>query len=124
MTSNPYIVSRYYRAPELLLGKKDYNYKIDIFSAGCIIAELFILSPLFPGQEEWLQLFEQMTILGNPGSEYFKSFEKILNKENKYSDEDAKNASDLILNMLNFDYDKRYSAEISLNHPFFTKSDK
>ena len=86
-----------------------------------------------------------MTILGNPGSEYFnkfklpknvssffktykiktiKSFEKILNKENKYSDEDAKNASDLILNMLNFDYDKRYSAEESLNHPFFTKSDK
>ena len=34
MTSNPYIVSRYYRTPELLLGKIDYNYKIDNFSAG------------------------------------------------------------------------------------------
>ena len=104
-----------------------------------------MLRPLFPGQEEGLQLFEQMTILGNPGSEYFNkfmlpknfssffktykiktinSFEKILNKENKYFDEDAKNASDLILNMLNFDYDKRYSTEDCLNHPFFTKSDK
>ena len=86
-----------------------------------------------------------MTIFGNAGSAYFnkfklpknvssffktykikkiKSFEKILNKENKYSDEDAKNASDLIINMLNFDYDKRYSVEECLNHPFFTKSDK
>ena len=38
--STPYIVTRYYRAPELFFGKKNYDTKIDIFSAGCIIAEL------------------------------------------------------------------------------------
>ena len=52
--STPYIVSRYYRAPELLLGKCDYDDKIDIFAAGCIFAELFTLIPLFPGKTEGL----------------------------------------------------------------------
>jgi glycogen synthase kinase 3 beta len=41
-TSTPYTVSRYYRAPELILGKIDYNSKIDIFATGCILAELFM----------------------------------------------------------------------------------
>ena len=52
--STPYIVSRYYRAPELLLGNEKYSEKIDIFSAGCLIAELFTLVPLFRGEEEGL----------------------------------------------------------------------
>ena len=59
-SSTPYIVSRYYRAPELILGKIDYNEKIDIFAAGCIIAELFTLTPLFPGKTEGLQIWETL----------------------------------------------------------------
>ena len=73
-TSTPYIVSRYYRAPELILGKIDYNSKIDIFAAGCIIVELFTLTPLFPGKSEGLQIYEHMCVLGNPGKEYFSQF--------------------------------------------------
>ena len=75
--STPYIVTRYYRAPELLLGKCDYDFKIDIFSAGCIIAELFILAPLFPGASEGSQLFEYMNILGIPDKKYFEEFNSI-----------------------------------------------
>ena len=137
--SSPYIVSRFYRAPELILGKLNYNYKIDIFSIGCIIAELFILKPLFPGELEGLQIFEYMYLLGNPGKKYFskfdipksfikylvdvklkplKNFDEILNKESFYTKEDTKNAADLILKMINWDYNKRYSTELSLNHPF------
>ena len=122
------------------MGKTDYNSKIDIFAAGCIIAELFTLTPLFPGKTEGLQIFEHMCILGNPGKEYFskfklpknfveyfdgikvegiKSFEKLINEDSFYSQQDAKNAADLILKMLNWDIDKRYSAEQCLNHPFF-----
>ena len=143
-SSTPYIVSRYYRAPELILGKSNYNEKIDIFAAGCIIAELFTLTPLFPGKTEGLQIFEQMSILGNPGKEYFEKFnlsrdyieyygsikiegiskfEKILNEEMFYSNDDAKNAADLIMNMLRWDYNKRYSAEHCLNHPFLKEKE-
>ena len=144
-TSTPYIVvSRYYRAPELILGKTDYNSKIDIFAAGCIIAELFTLTPLFPGKTEGLQIFEHMCILGNPGKEYFskfnlpknfveyfdgikvegiKNFEKLINEDSYYSEEDAYNASKLILNMLAWDIDKRYSAEQCLNHEFFKEKE-
>ena len=45
-----YICSRYYRAPELIFGATAYDEKIDVWSAGCVIAELFKLSPLFPGR--------------------------------------------------------------------------
>ena len=45
-----YICSRYYRAPELIFGATKYGDKIDVWSAGCVIAELFKLSPLFPGK--------------------------------------------------------------------------
>lgn len=143
-SSTPYIVSRYYRAPELILGKCNYNDKIDIFAAGCIIAELFTLAPLFPGKTEGMQILEQMTLLGNPGKEYFgklnlprdyveyygnikiegiSKFEKLLNEEMFYSNDDVKNAADLIMNMLRWDYNKRYSAEHCLNHPFLKEKE-
>jgi glycogen synthase kinase 3 beta len=143
-TSTPYIVSRYYRAPELILGKTDYNSKIDIFAAGCIIAELFTLTPLFPGKTEGLQIFEHMCILGNPGRTYFskfkipknyvdyfdsvkiteiKNFEKLLNEDSFYSSEDVKDASDLILHMLSWDINKRFSAEECLNHHFYKEKE-
>ena len=74
ITSTPYTVSRYYRAPELILGKIDYNSKIDIFATGCILAELFMLTPLFPGKTEGLEIFEHICLLGNPGKKYFEQF--------------------------------------------------
>lgn len=45
-----YIVSRYYRAPELILGQEVYSYKIDLWSVGCIIAEMYLGHPLFMGK--------------------------------------------------------------------------
>ena len=62
----PHVVSRYYRAPELSLCHTDYDTKIDIWAAGCILAELITLEPLFPGKTEGLQLLEIMAILGPP----------------------------------------------------------
>jgi glycogen synthase kinase 3 beta len=45
--NTPYIVSRYYRAPELILCLTKYSTAIDIWAAGCIMAELFLLTPIF-----------------------------------------------------------------------------
>ena len=55
--SNPYIINKYYRAPEMILGKIDYNEKIDIFAAGCIISELFTLARLFQEPIRGLPIF-------------------------------------------------------------------
>lgn len=55
--NTPYIVSRYYRAPELILSITKYGTEIDIWSAGCILAELFLLKPLFKGKSEGDQIF-------------------------------------------------------------------
>lgn len=75
--NTPYIVSRYYRAPELILACSDYTNKIDIWgniidplnifiAIGCIFAELLTLRPLFPGKTEGSQLIEQVAVLGLP----------------------------------------------------------
>tara|TARA_B110000285_G_C14699396_1_gene412749 strand:- start:213 stop:515 length:303 start_codon:yes stop_codon:yes gene_type:complete len=50
-----YISSRYYRAPELMFGNVHYTNKIDIWSVGCVIAELMLTIPLFPGEGSGLE---------------------------------------------------------------------
>lgn len=53
-----YICSRYYRAPELIFGATDYTVNIDIWSAGCVLAELLLGQPIFPGDSGVDQLVE------------------------------------------------------------------
>ena len=47
-----YVSTRWYRAPENVLGSRSYNYPVDIFALGCIMAELYTFKPLFPGSSE------------------------------------------------------------------------
>ena len=142
--STPFTVSRYYRAPELFFGKCDYDSKIDIFSIGLIIGELFTLETLFTGKNEGMQIFEYINVLGMVDFEYlnqfdipqsFKDFlkdykidkfytlEEILNEKNRYSKKDMDEACDLLNNMLKWDYNKRFSAEECLRHKFFFEPD-
>lgn len=59
----PYIQSRFYRAPEVIIGNK-YSSEIDIWSVGCIAAELFLGEPLFAGKCEYDQILQIVSILG------------------------------------------------------------
>ena len=59
-----YICSRYYRAPELIFGATDYSAAIDVWSTGCVIAELLLGQPLFPGESGVDQLVEIIKVLG------------------------------------------------------------
>ena len=52
--NTPYVVSRYYRAPELIMGSHKYDCSIDVWSTGCILFELITRTPLFPGEAEGL----------------------------------------------------------------------
>jgi serine/threonine protein kinase len=47
-----YIATRWYRAPEVVLRGTSYDSKIDMFAIGCIMAEMYMLMPLFPGNSE------------------------------------------------------------------------
>lgn len=64
-----YICSRYYRAPELIFGCTDYTPAIDVWSVGCVIAELMLGQPLFPGESGVDQLVEIIKVLGTPTRE-------------------------------------------------------
>mmetsp|Transcript_31206 Transcript_31206/g.36764 ORF Transcript_31206/g.36764 Transcript_31206/m.36764 type:complete len:375 (+) Transcript_31206:93-1217(+) len=64
-----YICSRYYRAPELIFGSTDYACAIDVWSSGCVAAELLLGAPLFPGDSGVDQLVEIIKVLGTPKRE-------------------------------------------------------
>ena len=64
-----YICSRYYRAPELIFGATDYTTAIDVWSVGCVMAELLLGQPLFPGESGVDQLVEIIKVLGTPTRE-------------------------------------------------------
>ncbi|CAN1283592.1 Shaggy-related protein kinase eta, partial [Linum perenne] len=64
-----YICSRFYRAPELIFGATEYTTSIDIWSAGCVLAELLLGQPLFPGENAVDQLVEIIKVLGTPTRE-------------------------------------------------------
>jgi len=61
-----YICSRYYRAPELIFGATNYTTAIDLWSTGCVMAELMLGQPLFPGESAVDQLVEIIKVLGTP----------------------------------------------------------
>lgn len=64
--STSYITSRFYRAPELIFGATDYTFSIDMWSAGCVLAELLVGQPIFPGESGVDQLVEIIKVLGSP----------------------------------------------------------
>ncbi|RDX65528.1 Shaggy-related protein kinase eta, partial [Mucuna pruriens] len=64
-----YICSRFYRAPELIFGATEYTSSIDIWSAGCVLAELLLGQPLFPGENAVDQLVHIIKVLGTPTRE-------------------------------------------------------
>lgn len=67
-----YICSRYYRAPELIFGATDYTPQIDVWSAGCVVAELLLGQPIFPGDSGVDQLVEIIKVLGTPTREQIR----------------------------------------------------
>jgi mitogen-activated protein kinase 1/3 len=127
-----YVVTRWYRAPEVILKASEYSKSIDIWSIGCIFAELLGRTPLFPGQNYLDQLQRIIAVLGTPPKsemafitndkalDYMKSLPKRskLPLKNLYP-EASSSALDLLEKMLVFNPDKRYTAEECLAHPYF-----
>ncbi|KAK6940340.1 Protein kinase domain [Dillenia turbinata] len=66
------VVTLWYRAPELLLGSTDYGVAVDMWSAGCILAELFAGKPIMPGRTEVEQMHKIFKLCGSPSEDYWK----------------------------------------------------
>ncbi|KAF9423446.1 hypothetical protein HW555_001255 [Spodoptera exigua] len=73
----PGVVTRWYRAPEILLLSREYSTPVDMWSVGCILAELFTLQPLFPGTTEVEQLDKIFKELGTPSEAIWSGFKSL-----------------------------------------------
>ena len=69
-----YVATRWYRAPEILLGSRSYSYAVDVWSTGCILAEMFLGKVLFPGKGTLDQMELLMQLLDRPTPEDIEDF--------------------------------------------------
>lgn len=76
--NTPYVVSRYYRAPELIMASTHYTTSIDIWALGSILFELLTRQPLFPGDSEGLQILEHICMIGFPSEREQEELKKII----------------------------------------------
>ena len=126
-----YICSRYYRAPELIFGSTQYDSQIDVWSMGCVIGELVLGRPLFPGDNPSDQLVEIIKILGTPTKEDIFSMNPQF-QEHKFPsikptpwEKIFKNRKipehfvDLISKLLVYNPKIRLTAEKALEHVYF-----
>ncbi|KAE8894740.1 Extracellular signal-regulated kinase 1 [Phytophthora fragariae] len=130
-----YVVTRWYRAPEIMLGCMKYTREVDVWSMGCIFAEMMSRKPLFPGQDYIDQLHLIMNALGAPNDQelYFLTnarARKFMNAEfqkrgpnptkplaHMFTDSPP-DALDLLQKMLVIDPNKRISVDEALAHPY------
>jgi glycogen synthase kinase 3 beta len=125
-----YICSRYYRAPELIFGATNYTTAIDVWSVGCVAAELLLGVPLFPGESGVDQLVEIIKVLGTPSREEIHAMNPNYTEfkfpqikahpwAKVFSRRMPPDAVDLISQLLVYAPDRRATAMGAMTHHFF-----
>lgn len=124
------VVTLWYRAPEILLGTRQYSTPVDIWSIACIFVEMMTTLPLFPGDSEIDQLFKIFRQLGTPTEGQWHGVTTLSDYKNSFPKWGPKPlteirgltdplAIDLLDRMLKYEPSQRISAREALNHPYF-----
>ncbi|EYE95111.1 cyclin-dependent serine/threonine-protein kinase CDC28 [Aspergillus glaucus CBS 516.65] len=124
------VVTLWYRAPEILLGGRQYSTGVDMWSAGAIFAEMCTRRPLFPGDSEIDEIFKIFRLLGTPDENIWpgiSSFPDYKPTFPKWKRQDMANVVpgledaglDLIEGLLEYDPVRRLSAKQACLHPYF-----
>ena len=126
------VIARWYRAPECILSPNTYTKAVDIWSIGCIFAELLGRQPLFPGDNFLDQIQKIISVLGSPSESDLEFINKnnikdFVNRLAKRTSQSFsimfRNANpvavDLLEKMLTFSPKKRYTVEQCIAHPYF-----
>lgn len=124
------VITLWYRAPEILLGGKQYSTPVDIWSIGCIFAEMVTRQPLFPGDCEIDELFKIFQVLGTPNEQIWPGVSQLPDFKQTFPKWTGKGLAavvkdldplglDLLSKMLIYEPGRRISAREALAHPFF-----
>lgn len=129
------VATRWYRAPELLLGSRRYGTAVDMWAAGCVIAQLLTLSPLLPGDSDIDQLFRVVQFLGTPTSISWPGFDALPDASKielpsglppvplaRMMPLASEASVHLLSGMLRYDEHSRLSARLALQHPWVVAS--
>jgi len=129
-----YVATRWYRAPEILLGSNKYTKGVDMWSLGCILAELLLGKPVFPGTSTLNQLDRVMELIGRPSQDDIDAIDCPLaqtmleslppTKPKRLRDvfpTASDDSLDLLKNLLHFNPHKRLTAEQALRHPYVSQ---
>ncbi|THG10112.1 hypothetical protein TEA_000768 [Camellia sinensis var. sinensis] len=123
-------VTLWYRAPEILLGSRHYSTPVDVWSVGCIFAEMVNQRPLFPGDSEIDELFKIFRILGTPNEDTWPGVTSLADFKSAFPKWPSKDLAtvvpnldsagiDLLSKMLCLDPSRRITARSALEHEYF-----
>ncbi|ODV98593.1 hypothetical protein PACTADRAFT_74127 [Pachysolen tannophilus NRRL Y-2460] len=130
-----YVATRWYRAPELILSRKNYSKAVDMWAVGCILAELYGRRPLFAGNDAVHQITEIVKVLGSPSKGLVDRFSskmafdffgppkpqyRAISWDHIYPFASC-DAHALMTNLLCWDAEKRYNVERCLQDIFVSK---
>ncbi|CAL5229892.1 g13307 [Coccomyxa viridis] len=127
------VATRWYRAPELLLGSRSYGPAADMWAVGCILAEMLGMCPLFSGDSDFDQLGRLVEVLGSistrtwPEVQHMPDFHKLCFKDapaaewNEVFPDASSEAVDLLSHLVQWNPEQRLTAEEALQHSFLSK---